>query len=65
MMKTYWLLGSDGMCSLINTEESNTPQSRNETDKALPNSSVRLPREDLPREDLEIKGTLYFMYYET
>ena len=60
MMKTYWLLGSDGMCSLINTEESNTPESRNETDKALSNSTV-----PLPREDLEIKGTLYFMYYET
>ena len=55
-MKTYWLLGNDGMCSLINLEENNSPESGNETNKAVLNSTL-----PLPREDREIKGIILYL----
>ena len=56
-MKTYWLLGNHGMCSLINLEESNSPVSGNETNKAVPNSTLHLPGQEK-----EIKGTVMSIY---
>ena len=57
MMRTHWLLGSDDTCSLINTEESKSPVSRNDTDRTRASSAV-----PSSKEDLEMRGIPAFPY---